>query len=121
MFSTKEEFKTTFKEELENLAGISTGDASNFDAYKTLSHMVIDGINSSWRQTNKDYIEKGAKQAFYFSIEYLPGKMLIKNLINLGIKEICEQELQELGFNLPAMEEEEQEAGLDNGGLGRMA
>ncbi|MGR5907003.1 glycogen/starch/alpha-glucan phosphorylase [Bacillus paranthracis] len=61
------------------------------------------------------------KQMYYLSIEFLLGRLLGSNILNLGIKDVCEQGLSELGISLQQLEEVEADAGLGNGGLGRLA
>ena len=68
-----------------------------------------------------DIILQKGKQVYYLSIEYLLGKLLRQNLINLGIEETVQEGLQELGIDLSELEELEADAGLGNGGLGRLA
>ena len=58
---------------------------------------------------------------YYLSIEFLLGRLLGSNILNLGIRDVCEQGLSELGISLQELEEVEADAGLGNGGLGRLA
>ncbi|MFW6006484.1 MAG: glycogen/starch/alpha-glucan phosphorylase [Halanaerobiales bacterium] len=121
MFKDKETFKDTFLKKIKNLAGKSIDEVTNIDVYKSLANMIKEEINHNWSETKKQYINNRVKQTYYFSIEYLPGKMLHKNLLSLGIYDICKEGLEELGFDLEQIKKEEREAGLGNGGLGRLA
>ncbi len=121
LFKSRKEFREEFIKELETSAGKSVKEASNLNAYRALISLINEKINSNWMKTTNKYINNNVKQAYYFSIEYLPGKFLYKNLRNLGILNICEKELKQLGFDLNELESEEAEAGLGNGGLGRLA
>ena len=123
MFTDKEQFKNAFIEKMRSINGKEVGEATNIDAYKTLSIMVKEYINNDWCETKKQSFDKGIKQAYYFSIEYLPGKMLHKNLLNLNEKtlDITRKGLEDLGFNFKELKKEEMEPGLGNGGLGRLA
>ncbi|MFX8891339.1 glycogen/starch/alpha-glucan phosphorylase, partial [Acinetobacter baumannii] len=72
-------------------------------------------------QTNERYRAEHKKQVYYLSIEFLLGRLLGSNLMNLGIRDVVEQGLKELGVELARIEEAEIDAGLGNGGLGRLA
>jgi starch phosphorylase len=68
-----------------------------------------------------EYHDKNVKQVYYFSIEFLLGRLLGNNLVNLGLEKVCEEVLQELGCTLKEIKSAEPDAGLGNGGLGRLA
>lgn len=121
MFSNKEKFKKTFLKRLEMLCGKSFEESTENDHFQTLGQMVREYVSSEWIRTNEKYREANAKQVYYLSIEYLLGKLLRQNLINLGIESIVQEGLEELGIDLSALEEVEADAGLGNGGLGRLA
>lgn len=120
MFKNKEEFKELFQKKMESILSKQTEDVTTKDAYQVLVSLVKEQINKNWVKTNKKYKE-GTKQVYYFSIEFLIGKLLMSNLINMDILDICREGLKELGFDLEELEGEEPEAGLGNGGLGRLA
>ncbi|MFW6268560.1 MAG: glycogen/starch/alpha-glucan phosphorylase [Bacillota bacterium] len=121
MFENKEQFKKMFKEKVNTLTGKSIEEATNSDAYRVLGSLVKERANEKWAETNKQYRNQQVKQAYYFCIEFLIGRLLNNNLLNMGLLKVCDQGLQELGFDLGELEEEEPEAGLGNGGLGRLA
>jgi glycogen phosphorylase len=121
MFTNKEVFKAAFLEKLEMLCGKSFKESTVRDQYHTLGHMVREYISSAWITTNEQNRSTHAKQVYYLSIEFLLGRMLGSNLLNLGIREICEEGLRDLGISLHNVEESESDAGLGNGGLGRLA
>jgi glycogen phosphorylase len=116
MFYSKEEFKKEFMGRLEQ-----TGEISPQTAYSVLGAMVREAVKEDWRRTDKAYRESGTKQLYYFSIEFLIGRMLGQNLHSLGADEVVRKGLKELGFDLAELEEAEPEPGLGNGGLGRLA
>ncbi|WP_432667263.1 glycogen/starch/alpha-glucan phosphorylase [Wukongibacter baidiensis] len=118
---TKEKFKTDFIKKLESERANRIEEASDWDKYYALASLIRDYIYENWVETNKKYVKDKEKQVYYFSMEFLIGKLLISNLINLGIKEICEEGLRELGIDLGKIEEVEKDPGLGNGGLGRLA
>ncbi|MFW5991767.1 MAG: glycogen/starch/alpha-glucan phosphorylase, partial [Halanaerobiaceae bacterium] len=121
MFENKEEFKKAFISKIKSTLPKPLEEMNNKDAYCVLVSLLKEDIYKNWVKTNQHYREKGVKQVYYFSIEYLIGKLLISNLINMGIMDICQEGLTDLGFNLDELEAEENEAGLGNGGLGRLA
>ncbi|MGE7856958.1 MULTISPECIES: glycogen phosphorylase [Bacillus] len=121
MFTHVESFKSAFLEKLETMYGKSFKDSTTRDQYNTLGHMVREYMNSQWIATNESYRAGEQKQMYYLSIEFLLGRLLGSNILNLGIKDVCEQGLSELGISLHDLEEVEADAGLGNGGLGRLA
>ncbi|MGI6092443.1 MAG: glycogen/starch/alpha-glucan phosphorylase [Veillonellaceae bacterium] len=117
----KEKFKAIFIHKLQTMHGKSLGEASLHDKHTALGGLIRDYISQNWIQTNRQYSESGVRQIYYFSMEFLLGKLMGMNLINTGIKEVCQQALAELGIDLEDLEKEEPDAGLGNGGLGRLA
>lgn len=117
----KEKFKQVFIHKLQTKHGKDLDEASLYDKYTALCSVVRDYINPNWMRTNKEYLEKGSKQVYYFSIEYLLGKQLEMNLLNTGLRDICKEALADLGIELQQLENCERDAGLGNGGLGRLA
>ncbi|MGR3177060.1 MAG: glycogen/starch/alpha-glucan phosphorylase [Candidatus Anammoxibacter sp.] len=89
--------------------------------YKALALTLRDKIMDNWIATNQEYKKKDAKQLYYLSAEYLTGRFLGNNLINMGIREEVQILLDSLGLNLNEIEDLEMDAGLGNGGLGRLA
>lgn len=121
MLGDKEKFKEDFIKKLQTMHGKSLDEATVNDKYTALGSVIRDYISKNWIQTNKQYSEKSAKQIYYFSIEFLLGKLLGMNMLNLGVKDIWQEALSELGISLEELENEEPDAGLGNGGLGRLA
>ena len=121
MFTHVESFKSAFLEKLETMYGKSFKDSTTRDQYNTLGYMVREYMNSQWIATNESYRSGERKQMYYLSIEFLLGRLLGSNILNLGIRDVCEQGLSELGISLQQLEEVEADAGLGNGGLGRLA
>ncbi|MBE4908414.1 glycogen/starch/alpha-glucan phosphorylase [Bacillus luteolus] len=121
MFTNKETFKKVFCNRLEMLSGKSFSESTSRDHYNTLGSLVREYISSNWIQTNEKYRSSKQKQVYYLSIEFLLGRLLGNNLINLGINQIVEEGLLELGIDIKNIEEAEADAGLGNGGLGRLA
>ncbi|MGG1678035.1 glycogen/starch/alpha-glucan phosphorylase [Neobacillus sp. NRS-1170] len=121
MFSNTSEFKESFLNRLEMVCGKSFSESTARDHYQTLGNMIREFVSNDWIATNERYHAAKGKQVYYLSIEYLLGKLLRQNLINLGIEEIVQDGLQQLGIDLSGLEELEADAGLGNGGLGRLA
>jgi glycogen phosphorylase len=121
MFYSKEDFKITFSNRLENKLGIAIGDATTNDVYKTLGQLIREQVSKNWIETNAYYHENKEKQVFYFSMEFLMGRLLQTNIENSGVFSNVKQGLEELGFQLEEIFDEEHDAGLGNGGLGRLA
>ncbi|MFW5982103.1 MAG: glycogen/starch/alpha-glucan phosphorylase [Halanaerobiaceae bacterium] len=121
MFSNKKEFKEIFKIKMQNTVGKSLEEANNKDAYFVLASMIKEYMSSSWIETNKRYHQENKKQLYYFSIEFMIGKLLCSNILALDIMDICQESMEELGFELQELYEVEVEPGLGNGGLGRLA
>jgi glycogen phosphorylase len=95
--------------------------ATNLDLYKSISLAVKDLLVKRWIRTQQTYYEVDAKRVYYLSLEFLMGRALGNNLINLQLYEQCAQELREMGYELEQLQELEWDAGLGNGGLGRLA
>ncbi len=91
------------------------------EVYQTVAATAKQFITENWIKTNSAYMQRQEKQIYYFSIEFLLGRLLKSNLINLGIEDAVEDVLDGLGIDLSDTYEEEPDAGLGNGGLGRLA
>lgn len=121
MIIDKEMFKIDYVEKLQTMFAEDAINASPLHQYYALGALVKDYCTKPWIDSNKEYGKNRGKQVYYFSMEFLVGRLLNSNLVNLGIKDICEQALSELGINLIEVEDIEADAGLGNGGLGRLA
>jgi len=95
--------------------------AGNSDIYKALAYTLRDIMTGKWIKTQKNYYEKEKKRVYYLSLEFLIGRSLSNALINLGIYNEVKTAVEELGFELDDLAEEEEDAALGNGGLGRLA
>lgn len=103
------------------MCGKPFNESTKSDHFVTLGHMIREFVSTNWIHTKEKYMASEEKEVYYLSIEFLLGRLLRHNLMNLGIEELVENGLQELGINLDDLEEIESDAGLGNGGLGRLA
>jgi glycogen phosphorylase len=95
--------------------------ATAFDRYMALAYSVRDRLVARWSQTQKTYYKEDVKRAYYLSAEFLLGRALVANLEALGIYEDYRKVLADMGIDLDDLVEREPDAGLGNGGLGRLA
>jgi starch phosphorylase len=101
--------------------GKALATATAHDRYMSLAYMVRDRLVRRWIETQKTYHDQDAKKVYYLSAEFLLGRALANNLISLGIYEDCKSVLAQIGVSLADLLEQEPDAGLGNGGLGRLA
>ena len=121
MFTDKKRWRKALREKLQTLYGESLEEASPQDKYTAVGNIIRDYISKKWLQTNRQYLERNEKQVYYFSLEFLLGRLMGSNLLNLGVKDEIAKTLGEIGIDLNEIEEMEADAGLGNGGLGRLA
>ena len=95
--------------------------ASDFDVYQALAFAVRDRLMERWFQTQSTYYHRDAKRVYYLSLEFLMGRALLNNVVNLGAQDAYTLAMEQLGFRLEDIGEQEWDAGLGNGGLGRLA
>jgi glycogen phosphorylase len=95
--------------------------ATAHDRFMALSLAVRDRLAARWVKTARSYYEQDVKRAYYLSAEYLLGRALGNNLINMGMYEAAQEAMREVGVDLTSLIEMEPDAGLGNGGLGRLA
>ena len=95
--------------------------ATEADVYTALAYSVRDRLMERWFKTQSAYYMADAKRVYYLSMEFLMGRALLNSVVNLGAREAHLQGLSQLGYDLEALQEKEWDAGLGNGGLGRLA
>ncbi|XP_031559914.1 glycogen phosphorylase, muscle form-like [Actinia tenebrosa] len=95
--------------------------ATRRDYYLALAHTVKDHLVGKWIRTQQTYYEKDPKRVYYLSLEYYMGRALSNTMINLGMQGECDEALYQMGLEMEELEEVEEDAGLGNGGLGRLA
>ncbi|MCQ2087344.1 MAG: glycogen/starch/alpha-glucan phosphorylase [Bacilli bacterium] len=121
MFSNKNEFKKEYSRRMLEKYGVSIEDSHITERYSILGEMVRDFANVDYADTRNKSINNNARTLIYFSMEFLIGRLLVNNMQNMGIYETAKDGLSELGINIHELEEVESDAGLGNGGLGRLA
>uniref|UniRef100_A0A670HML0 Alpha-1,4 glucan phosphorylase n=2 Tax=Podarcis muralis TaxID=64176 RepID=A0A670HML0_PODMU len=95
--------------------------ATHRDYYFALAHTVRDHLVGRWIRTQQYYYEKDPKRVYYLSLEFYMGRTLQNTMINLGLQNACDEAIYQLGLDIEELEEIEEDAGLGNGGLGRLA
>jgi len=118
----KSVFTSLFIDKLEAVRGIPIEDARVDDCYIALSYLIRDQIMKQWTQTAvRTYKKEKKKQVYYFSLEFLLGRMLERNIMSLGLQKVCEESLRDLDLDPQEIYDVELDPGLGNGGLGRLA
>ena len=115
----KNKFIETYTENLQRITLKSFDDTSDKDRYDALCDTIMGLINQEWRDCKRK--TRNQRKAYYFSAEFLIGRSLGNNLINLGIYDEVKELLDEVGIDFEAIENYEDDAALGNGGLGRLA
>ncbi len=95
--------------------------ARDFDVYQALARAVRDRLMERWFKTQNTYYRQDVKRTYYLSLEFLMGRSLVHNILNLGAQDAYARAMAEMGLRLEDVAEQEWDAGLGNGGLGRLA
>ncbi len=117
----KEAFKKEVVNHVKTLYRRTIDEATEQQVFQAVSYAIKDTIIDQWIATHKEYEKKNAKTVYYLSMEFLMGRALGNNLINLTCYSEVKEALDELGFDLNVIEDQEPDAALGNGGLGRLA
>ena len=120
-FDSKEVFIERYKQEVSETYGREFEETFTAERYQVLGKMIRDYVGINWKETKNAIKKSQSKQLYYFSMEFLMGRLLTNNLMNLGIYDLVKEGLEDLGMDITEMEEMESDAGLGNGGLGRLA
>ena len=115
----RDQFKHDFKNNVVTLYAKSFDEASRFEKYHALSKTIMDQISKDWVSTTEK--NKNERNAYYLSAEFLIGRSMGNNLLNLGIIDQVKEILKDLDIDFDEIEDEEDDAALGNGGLGRLA
>ncbi len=121
MFSSKENFKKEFEQTIKSIYAKPYDKCTGYEKYMALADMVATEAGSIRSENVKRSIDTSNKKVFYFSMEFLIGRLLENYLYNLGVRDIVAEALAEMGDNLEDLCGFEPDPGLGNGGLGRLA
>jgi starch phosphorylase len=119
--SKKSFLKDSVKKYLKNELAKTPENASKEELFFAFSRAIRDSFIDLWQKREEAYFTKGKKQAYYLSSEFLMGRFFSNNVINLKLEEELKEVLEELGIDYNMLENVETDAGLGNGGLGRLA
>lgn len=115
----RDQFTSDFKNNVITLYAKKFDDASRYEKYHALSKTIMDIISKDWLDTTEK--NKNERNAYYLSAEFLIGRSMGNNLLNLGIIDQVKEILEDLDIDFEEIEDEEEDAALGNGGLGRLA
>lgn len=121
MFKNKDEFKSEFSQRMAKMYGRSVEQSHITEKYMALGEMVREYASLNWKASKEIVAKNQEKQMVYFSMEFLIGRLLTNNLMNLGIYNIVKDGLSDYNIDINELENMESDAGLGNGGLGRLA
>ena len=116
-----EEFKRNLEKRLHDRYGKNIAQATKYDLFDAVAASVLDPIVKNWMATREAYEAHPVRQLYYFSAEFLMGRALGNNLINAGIEKQVKEVLKDMSIDYDMIEDKEPDAGLGNGGLGRLA
>ena len=116
-----EKIQETIRGNLEHVFGVTLGDATDDECYKAAALTVRSHLEEEYRSFTSKAEKSGSKQIYYLCMEFLLGRSLKNNLFNLGLEEPFRKALSGMGLKLDSLYEAEPDAGLGNGGLGRLA
>ena len=118
---TKDAIKQSFQINRQYTLSKDQYTATMHDNYLALSLAIRDRLVERWIKTQQSYHKKNVRRVYYLSMEFLIGRLMGTNMYNLGIEKQCKEAMEELGMDIEAVRDEEVDAGLGNGGLGRLA
>ena len=118
---TKKQLIKELRKNVQEMYAIEIEDATEQELFFSLGTTIKGIYNKNWQKTWNNYLVEEQKQVYYFSIEFLPGKLLKSNLLNLGILEVVRESLAEFSVDLEDLAAVEKDMALGNGGLGRLA
>ena len=120
-FRNAQVLEKEFKNRLKQTYMVDVENSSIRQRFNVLGGLVKEYTTTDWMKTNKVLSENNKKKVYYFSMEFLMGRLITNNLMNLGIRDITEEAFNNMGLDLNEVEDFESDPGLGNGGLGRLA
>ncbi|XP_063059808.1 glycogen phosphorylase, muscle form [Engraulis encrasicolus] len=115
------DLKTNFNRHLHFTLVKDRNVATKRDYYYALANTVRDHVVGRWIRTQQHYYEKDPKRVYYLSLEFYMGRTLQNTMVNLALENACDEAMYQMGLEMEELEEIEEDAGLGNGGLGRLA
>lgn len=117
----KDYVKARFEEHLRRSLAVMQDNATNYERFQALAYVVRDQLIDRWVQTQATYYKNNVKRVYYLSLEFLMGRTLGNAMVNLDLDGVIADSLHEMGLSLEELRDIEVDAGLGNGGLGRLA
>ena len=117
----KEQFKRSVIYNVKTLYRKTLEEANQQQIFQAVAYAIKDMVVDEWLETHKEYDKQDPKMVYYLSMEFLMGRALGNNIINLQAYKPVKEALEELGLDLNVIEDQEPDAALGNGGLGRLA
>jgi len=114
-------FREDIKQHLHYTLAKDQFSSTDWDHYRSVVLAVMDRLHDRWIDTQQSYYSNQSKRVYYLSMEYLIGRLMDNMLINLGLQDVAADAIEELGLDYDKVREAEVDAGLGNGGLGRLA
>lgn len=121
IFDNKQEFTELYRDAVMSISGKSVEAASDLDRFNALAKLVAEKARTVATKSDARATAEGKKRVYYFSIEFLIGRLLDNYLLNFGVRDMVAEALDGMGFDLSVIENQEPDPALGNGGLGRLA
>lgn len=121
IFDNKQEFTELYRDAVMSISGKSVEAASDLDRFNALAKLVAEKARTVATKSDARVTAEGKKRVYYFSIEFLIGRLLDNYLLSFGVRDMVAEALDDMGFDLSVIENQEPDPALGNGGLGRLA
>lgn len=121
IFDNKQEFTELYRDAVMSISGKSVEAVSDLDRFNALAKLVAEKARTVATKSDARATAEGKKRVYYFSIEFLIGRLLDNYLLNFGVRDMVAEALDDMGFDLSVIENQEPDPALGNGGLGRLA
>lgn len=121
IFDNKQEFTELYRDAVMSISGKSVEAASDLDRFNALAKLVAEKARTVATKSDARVTAEGKKRVYYFSIEFLIGRLLDNYLLNFGVRDMVAEALDDMGLDLSVIENQEPDPALGNGGLGRLA
>ena len=121
IFDNKQEFTELYRDAVMSISGKSVEAASDLDRFNALAKLVAEKARTVATKSDARATAEGKKRVYYFSIEFLIGRLLDNYLLNFGVRDMVAEALDDMDFDLSVIENQEPDPALGNGGLGRLA